>query len=87
MEIIDRPTESLDLSTEVLVLLDIEFGLDNLTATDHLLADGYLDSLAITELVLLSEETFGVIIEDVDLTEENFATVTSIAALISRLSR
>lgn len=45
-----------------------------------------LDSMAVLELVLALEERFGVTVEGEDVTAEAFATLTSLAELVS-LSR
>jgi acyl carrier protein len=43
-----------------------------------------LDSLAIVELVVSLEERFGITVEDEDVTGESFATVASLAGLVTR---
>jgi acyl carrier protein len=45
---------------------------------------GYIDSFAIIEMVGALEAEFGVAIAPEALTQENFATIASIAALIAR---
>lgn len=47
-----------------------------------LIEKGLLTSLQVMELVMFMEENFGVIIEDDDIVEENFATVNHIAGLV-----
>ena len=42
-----------------------------------------LDSMAALELVTALEETFGVRIEDADMTAENFETVDAVARLMA----
>jgi methoxymalonate biosynthesis acyl carrier protein len=51
---------------------------------EDLLAAELIDSLAITELVSFLEAEFAIRIEDEDLTPENFRTVDSIAAFVTR---
>lgn len=51
--------------------------------TPFLLA-GYVDSFALIQMVGTLEERFGITIAAEALTQENFATVTAIAALIER---
>lgn len=54
---------------------------------DYPLIDkGILTSLQTVELLMFMEEEFGVTVEDEDLTEDNFATVADIAALVSAKS-
>lgn len=49
----------------------------------QLIDNGVLTSLQTVELVMFMEQEFGVTVEDDELNEENFATVSDIAALIS----
>jgi acyl carrier protein len=51
---------------------------------EDLLAAELIDSLAITELVSFLEAEFAIAVADEDLTPENFRTVDSIAAFVSR---
>jgi acyl carrier protein len=51
---------------------------------EDLLAAELIDSLAITELVSFLEAEFSISVDDEDLTPENFRTVDSIAAFVSR---
>lgn len=54
---------------------------------DYPLIDkGVLTSLQTVELLMFMEDEFGVTVEDEDLNEENFATVTDIAELVSKKS-
>lgn len=71
--------------TEILVLLDLEFGIDDVEATDDLIASGRLDSLGLFELILCLEETFDIAIDQEQLSTENFATVDAMAELIGAL--
>ena len=43
-----------------------------------------LDSLALLELAAALEDEFGVVVDDEDFTEESFATIGSLAALVER---
>lgn len=52
-----------------------------------LIRDGLLTSLMVVELALFLEERFGVDIDDMDVTEENFATLGAIADLVDRKRR
>ena len=71
-----------DTAREILVLLDLESGIDDVGVADDLLATGRLDSLALFELVLCLEDSFGIAVDQDDLTAENFATVVAISDLI-----
>ena len=53
-----------------------------LTPQDDLFAAG-LDSMGIMQLLLGIEDRFGVAIDPVDLSRENFATAEKIAALVT----
>jgi acyl carrier protein len=54
---------------------------------DSFLEEGIVDSLGIMELVLFIEETFGLSIDDRDLTPDNFDSVNKMAHYIqNRLS-
>ncbi|MBX5446552.1 acyl carrier protein [Sphaerobacter sp.] len=50
----------------------------------QLIRDGLLTSLMVVELVLFLEQQFGVVIDDMDVSEENFASVQAIAELVDR---
>ena len=71
-----------DTATEILVLLDLEFGIDDVGVAEDLLATGRLDSLALFELVLCLEDGFEIEVDQEALTADNFATVTAISDLI-----
>lgn len=48
---------------------------------------GYLDSFDIVQLVAELEAEFGIVISALDILPENFATVQSICALVTRSSK
>jgi acyl carrier protein len=50
---------------------------------DDLLNLGVIDSIGFVELVGEVEERYGVAIEDVEIVEENFGSVTAIAAFVA----
>ena len=52
----------------------------------NLLEDDLLDSVAMMELVLWSEDHFGLSVDTDDLTPENFATLTAITEYIEKVS-
>jgi acyl carrier protein len=49
---------------------------------DDLLALGVIDSLGFVELVGEVQARFGVTVEDIEITEENFGSIDAIAAFI-----
>ena len=66
---------------------EIAFGDDVVTITDETpLYEGIVDSLALINLVAFLEKEFGILIEDADLSSENFQTVTAITRLVQRRS-
>lgn len=66
------------LNQEEFLAPDVELG----GATD-LIAAG-LDSMAVMQLVVAAEDSFGVILQPEDLTRENLATPVTLAALLER---
>lgn len=52
----------------------------------ELIDNGVLTSLQTVELVMFMEQEFDVTVEDDELNEENFATVSSIAELVASKS-
>lgn len=65
----------------------IAFGDDVVTITDETpLYEGIVDSLALINLVGFLEKRFGILIEDADLSSENFQTVAAIERLVHRRS-
>jgi acyl carrier protein len=51
---------------------------------DNLLASGVLDSMGIVGLITYLEEKLQIALEPEDITEENFATLETIAALVQK---
>ena len=82
MTLIDNPRGLQSTMSEVLVLLDLEFGIVDVEPSDDLLETGHLDSLGLFELVLSLEESFGLALADRELTVEHLATVDAIVELI-----
>ena len=58
---------------------------DNLDFETDLFKGGFIDSLFAFEVVVFLEETFGVHLDNEDITEENFRTITSMASMIDRI--
>jgi acyl carrier protein len=48
------------------------------------LDEGIVDSIGVMELVTFVEENFGVEVDDLDVTPENFDSVSRVAAYIRR---
>jgi acyl carrier protein len=53
-----------------------------LSNTAPLLDTGVLDSLSLLRLVIFVEERFGIVVDDVDLVPEHFASVDAICAYL-----
>ena len=53
-----------------------------LTNATSLLETGVLDSLSLLKLVLFVQEPFGIVVDDVDLVPEHFASVDTICAYL-----
>ncbi len=51
---------------------------------DDLLALGIVDSLGFVELVEEVQRRYGVAVEDIEITEENFGSIDAIAAYVER---
>jgi acyl carrier protein len=54
-----------------------------LTDEDDFLAKGIIDSLGFVELVEEVQSRYGLTIEDVEITEENFGSINAIAEFVS----
>ncbi len=66
--------------------LDVNIHRDSINPDEPLLEEGLkLDSLAIVELITLSEEKFGIQFGENDLTMDAFANLRSLAGVISSL--
>ncbi len=61
------------------IIRDRAVALDNETP---LLEEGILDSLALLRLVVFIQEQFGIVVEDVEIVPENFASVEAISRYI-----
>jgi acyl carrier protein len=53
-----------------------------LANTTPLLETGILDSLSLLRLVIFVQEQFGIVVDDLDLVPEHFATVDDICAYL-----
>lgn len=59
-------------------------GITTIGPQDNLLTTGIVDSHGVTELVAFLEDRYGIEIGDADLTPENFESVASIDAFVTR---
>lgn len=80
------------VSTENAAAAIREWLMENVTGNrevsddEALIENGVLTSLQTVELVMFLEDRFGVTVEDEELDEENFATVRTIADLVTSKS-
>ena len=73
------------MEQQVLQLLESEYPDIDFRSGAALVDDGILDSLTITGIVAALSLTFDVTIPYEEITEENFNSVTAMAAMIERL--
>jgi acyl carrier protein len=59
----------------------------NISDEEDLLEKGIIDSLGVLEIVNFLQQEFSLVVEDDDLTPENFKSVVSIAAFVERRSQ
>jgi acyl carrier protein len=62
--------------TKNLLFSDSSFAYDD---DDSFLQEGIVDSVGVMELVLFVEETFGITVEDREITPDNFDSVNKLA--------
>ena len=78
----------MELGTENVAAAIREWLQENVTGSrevsddEALIEKGVLTSLQTVELVMFMEERFGIVVEDEELDEENFASVRTIAELV-----
>lgn len=80
------PIANQKLKTELMQLVEghlEDFG-RTLSTEDDLFNAG-LESMGIMQLIIQIEERLGIVIGDADVTRDNFASVTALAALVVRL--
>ncbi len=58
---------------------------DDLSYDTDLLNDWFIDSFAIVQTVMFVEETYNISISPDDINEENFFSINTLAAFISKL--
>ena len=80
--------EGVDVDVEAVVrrFLTTELGRDvsRLGSDDSMLESGTIDSVGVMQLVAFLGTTYGITVEDDDLTPENFDTIEAIAAFVAR---
>ena len=76
----------MDVETAVRRFLTTELGRDvsRVGPDDSLLESGTIDSVGVMQLVAFLGKTYGITVEDDDLTPENFDTIGAIAAFVAR---
>lgn len=57
---------------------------ESIADTDDLMESGILDSLAFTELIAELELRYGTFVRAIDLTQENFGSISAIADYVQR---
>ncbi len=70
-----------DYIAQNLLFSDNGYGYDD---DDSFLEEGIVDSVGIMELVLFIEETYGLSVEDQDLTPDNFDSINKLAHYIGK---
>lgn len=55
----------------------------SLQDSDSLIASGIIDSMGMLELVAFVESEFGILVEDTDLTPENFESVAALSTFVA----
>ncbi len=66
---------------ELLMTIRPEF---NFETSDNYIEDGYLDSLDITTLISVLEETYGIVIDALEIVPENFYNIATIINLVRK---
>ncbi len=57
----------------------------NISETTDLLESGIIDSLGVLDLVAFMQQEFGIMVDDGDLTPENFKSIACMAQFLKRL--
>jgi len=57
---------------------------DDIADTDDLMETGILDSLAFTEIISEIEHRYGIAMRAIDVTQENFGSISAIADYVQR---
>ncbi len=75
----------IEMEEKVLKSLSEEFPNIDFTASESLVDDGILDSLAITGIIATLTMEFGITIPYEEIVEENFNSIKGLAAMVERL--
>ena len=75
------------MEERILELLSKLFPEIDFTSSEELVDDGFLDSLAITEIIVALSMEFGIKIPYEEIEEENFNSIREIAAMVERLQK
>ena len=73
------------MEEQVLALLSEEFPEVDFTSSEELVDDGILDSLTITGIIAALSMEFGITIPYEEIIEENFNSISGLAAMVERL--
>ena len=73
------------MEEKVLALLSEEFPEVDFTSSEELVDDGILDSLTITGIIAALSMEFGITIPYEDIIEDNFNSISGLAAMVERL--
>lgn len=78
----------LRMSVRLFIIENFLFGDESAMVADDvsMMNAGVLDSTGIMEILAYLEETYSILVEDEELTPENFDTVSGLASLIERKS-
>lgn len=74
------------MKDKLLALLQEECPDIDFLASEELVSDGILDSLALTSIIAALTIEFGITIPYEDIVEENFNSIDAMAAMVERLS-
>lgn len=77
---------SIAAEVEQFIVSDIAAGrgIETVAHDRDLLADGIIDSLGITELIVFLEGKYAIKVDDDDIDAENFRTIDGIAAFVEK---
>ncbi len=87
-------TQSADVTTEIKAAIRA-FILEKFPASrqksledsDSLIESGMIDSMGMLELVIFVESNFGLLVEDIDLTPENFESIVALSTFVAAKKR
>lgn len=73
------------MKEKVLQVLQTECPDVDFTASNELVTDGILDSLALTSIIAVLTMEFSIVIPYEEIVEENFNSIDAMAAMVERL--